>query len=110
MDNAAQALPESFLTLGEEKYKLVPSFSVFVRFEKASGKNGLDPLMWVSPSATDLVTLVWAAIGGEKSGKTIDQVADLMTGAHLEDVRMLVREMFKKTELPESIKNDVAAE
>jgi hypothetical protein len=110
MDNAQHALPETFLVLGEDKFKLVPSFSLFVRFEKASGKNGLDPMLWVNASATDLVTLVWAAIGGEKSGKSIDDVADLMTGQHLGDVQQLVRDMFKKAELPEKIKNDVAAE
>ena len=110
MDNAIIAHPEIFITLGEEKMKLVPSFSVFVRFEKATGKNALDPMMWVQPSATDLVTLVWAAIGGEKSGKSISEVADLLTGQHLREVEELIKGMFKRTELPESLKNESAAE
>jgi hypothetical protein len=109
MDNADQALPELFVTLGNEQFKLIPSFATFVRFEKASGKSGLDGMTWVNPTALDLVTLLWASLGGEKSGKTIDEVAELMTGKHLEDVRKLVTEMFKKAELPESAKNDVAA-
>ena len=62
----------------------------------------------MNPSAIDLVTLLWAALGGEKCGKTVDEVADLMTGKHIEDVRKLVSEMFKKAELPDAVKNDDA--
>jgi hypothetical protein len=109
MDNANQALPEMFVTLGNEKFSLIPNFATFVRFEKATGKNGLDGMTWVNPSAQDLVTLLWASIGGEKSGKSIDDVAELMSGKHLEDVKRLVTEMFKKAELPEAVKNGDAA-
>jgi hypothetical protein len=108
MDNAELALPELFVTLGGERFALIPSFGTFVRFEKATGKSGLDPLVWMNASASDYVTLLWASIGGEKSGKTVDDVADLMTGKHLEDVRKLVSEMFKKAELPDAVKNDDA--
>jgi hypothetical protein len=110
MDNAQHALPEAFISLGEDRFKVVPSFAVFCRFEEKTGKNGLDPVLWIQPSATDLVTLVWAAIGGKSSGKTVEQVAELMTGQHLEDVKVLVSSMFKKAELPEKLKNEDAAE
>jgi len=108
MENANQAFPEMFVTLGSEKYRLIPSFATFVRFERATGKSGLDGMTWLNPTAIDLVTLLWASIGGEKSGKTIDEVAEMMSGNHLEDVKKLVQEMFKKAELPETVKNDAA--
>ncbi len=109
MDNASIALPETFVSLGKDKFNLVPSFATFCRFEKVSGKNGLDPVTWLQPSATDLVMLLWAGIGGEKSGKTVDEVAELMSARHLEDVKRLVQDMFKKSELPETLKNESAA-
>jgi hypothetical protein len=108
MENANQALPEMFVVLGEQQFKLIPSFATFVRFERATGKSGLDALTWVNPTALDIVTLLWASIGGEKSGKTVDEVADLMSGKHLEDVKKLMQELFKKAELPETVKNDAA--
>lgn len=108
MDNANLALPELFVTLGTEQIKLIPNFATFVRFEQQTGKNGLDPLTWVNATALDLVTLLWASIGGKKSGKTVEDVAELMSGKHLEDVKRLVQEMFKKAELPEAVKNDAA--
>lgn len=110
MDNAEQAVPELFVELGSERFNLVANFATFVRFDKATGKNSLDVLTWVNPTALDLVTLVWAAIGGEKSGKTVEQVADLLEGKHVEEVRKLIRGMFKKAELPaDSAKSDAAA-
>lgn len=108
MEHAEHAIPEMFVSLGDERIKLIPNFSTFCRFEKATGKNGLDPMVWLQPSATDLVTLLWAAMGGEKSGRTIDDVADKMTGKHLEDVKLLIQGMFKKADLPESVKNEDA--
>jgi hypothetical protein len=66
-------------------------------------------LNWVSPSATDIITLIWAALGGEKLGKSIDEVGDATNSSHLEDVRALVGAMFKRAELPEEQKKTDAA-
>jgi hypothetical protein len=109
MEHADKALPEVFIELFGERRNLSPSFGTFVRFEKATGKNALDQMVWLSPSAIDICTLVWAALGGEKSGKTVDEVADAMTPRHLEDVKSLVRAMFEKAEVPEELKKSDAA-
>jgi hypothetical protein len=108
MDFADKALPEVYIDLFGEKVNLLPTFGTLCRFEKATGKNPLDMLTWVSPTPIDLVTLVWAALGGEKSGKTFDDVAEAMTGKHVEDVKHLVRVMFQKAEVPEDPKGDAA--
>lgn len=109
MEQAQQALPEVHVELFGSRHNLIPSFGTLCRFEKATGKNPLDLMTWANPTPTDLATLVWAALGGEKFGKSVDEVAEEMTGQHIATVKNLVETIFKKAELPEEVKNDEAA-
>lgn len=109
MKHAEQAMPEVYVELFGERHKLIPSFGTLCRFEKATGKNPLDLMTWANPTPTDLATLVWCALGGETFGKSVDEVAEDMTGQHIVDVKNLVQTIFKKAELPEEVKNDDAA-
>lgn len=108
MEHAEHALPEFYISLDGKRLGLSPNFSTFVRFEKATGKNGLDPVLWLNPSATDMVTFIWAAVGGEKSGLSIDEVADKASPKHLKEVTKLIEAMFSKADLPEAVKNEDA--
>jgi|688.fasta_scaffold39623_9 hypothetical protein len=109
MEHADKALPEVFITVFGERHRLIASFGTFARYEKATGKNALDGLNWTSPSATDLVTLIWAALGGERFGRTTDEVADELNMTHLEDVKRLIQTMFRQSELPAGQKKADAA-
>lgn len=104
MDNGDKALPELYIELGGQRHKLVANFGTFRRFEERSGKNAMDTTLWEKPSATDVITLIWAALGGESSGKTVEQVGDLLEMYHLHDVGHLMRRLFGQASLSEDQK------
>lgn len=109
MDQADKALPEVFIEIFGEKKNLIPSFGTFARYEKVTGKNAMDPMSWIQPSATDICYLIWSALGGEKCGYSVEEVSDQLQPKHLEDVKKLVQSMFKRGELTEDQKKDEPA-
>ena len=109
MEHAEQALPEVFIEIFGGRHNLIPTFGTLCRFKKATGKNPLDMMTWANPEPEDFVALIWSALGGEKFGKTLDEVAEAMTGKHVADVKTLIDAIFKKAELPEEVKKSDAA-
>lgn len=109
MENADKALPGIFINVFGAPHKLAPTFGTFCRFEKATGKNAMSMATWATASATDMVTLIWAALGGEGLGKSVNDVAEEVSGQHLEQVRDFIQAFFKQSEVPEAVKKDAAA-
>lgn len=109
MDNADKAIPEITIDIFGGPHKLSPTFGTFCRYEKVTGKNGLLQSTWLAASATDMATFVWAALGGDKLGKTIDEVADGLSPLHLKKVGEVLKLMFDRAEVPEAAKKDDAA-
>jgi hypothetical protein len=109
MDNADKAIPEITLQVFGAPHKLSPTFGTFCRFEKATGKNAMAQSTWLMASALDMVTFIWAALGGEKLGKSIDDVAEEVDGKDLSTVQELLAVMFKRAQVPEAAKKDEAA-
>ena len=85
MEAAEKVVPEFYIPLFGERRKLSVKFGTLIRFEAKTGRSALNGRVWANPSMTDIVTLFWAALGGEAFGKTVEQVADEMS--NLEDPR-----------------------
>jgi len=75
MDNAEKANPTGKLELFGEIYDFRPTFGTLNRYQQITGKDGFDMLRG-NFTAGDIVALVYAAIGGKDTGKTIDEVGD----------------------------------
>src|SRR4051794_10987904 len=109
MENADKAIPELAIDIFGAKHKLAPTFGTFCRFEKATGKNAMAATTWVTASATDMVTFIWAALGGDKLGKSVEEVAEEVSGEELSKIQELLALMFKRAEVPEAAKKGDAA-
>lgn len=120
MEHADKAHPGVFTTVFGERHELISNFSTLVIFEAATKKCALDPRTWVNPSATDVVTLIWAALGGESFRRrndkgqaiipvTMEDVAGEIRMAHMGDLKELISVMFKQAAVPEEEKKAAAA-
>jgi hypothetical protein len=92
------------VTLNGKVYKVVPNFRMFCLFEKKTGKNPFATAHWLPPSPSNIVALVWAGIGGDESGMTIDDVEKSLT---LKDSKMMndvIMTLFRTTVVPDKLK------
>ena len=60
--NVDKVDPSVEIELGGKTYKLVFDFEAFIRIEAKTGKNMLSGEMFQNINATNLVTLLWAAL------------------------------------------------
>lgn len=82
MEGASDLLAHVEVELFGETRRLEPTFETILAFEEASGSSIIAPSNWYPmPKLTVVATLLWAALGGRKSGKT---VADLYTQVNAE--------------------------
>lgn len=113
MRHEDKAIPEVEVTIAGEKRRLVCSFGAFIRFQRATGKDGMRLPFWNEATSLDLVTLVWAAMGGDACGLTVDQVADGLSAKNYAEIMEMIRVLFgasvptdeqKKSDSPAELK------
>lgn len=109
MEHSEKALPGTFVEVFGERKQIKPNMRTFCRFQQKTGRNPFDLMMWVTPSPVDVVTLIWAALGGEDLGKTVDEVADALDFDNMHGLNEFLGKFFKKGEAPEAPKGDAAA-
>ena len=101
MQNAEKAIPELYVTLKGERKSIVCGLGTLARFQMRTGKNSFDLSIWADPNPVDVVTIVWAALGGEKTGKTPDEIGDEMDMSQLHEVGKLIGELIRRMSAPE---------
>jgi hypothetical protein len=104
--NADKVIPGVEIEIFGETRTLVTTFRTLILFERKTGKNGMRRFDW---NVEDLCVLVWAALGGDKSGRTVDEVVDELSGRHAGEIRRLIAGLFEQAELSDQQKNDDAA-
>jgi hypothetical protein len=111
MEHADKVSPDGiFVEVFGERKELKPNMGTFLRFQQKSGLNPFDVRIWARPSPLDIVTLIWAGIGGEACGRTVEEVADGLSFESIEGFNETLNKFFKKGEVPEPPKSDAAAE
>jgi hypothetical protein len=111
MEHAELAAPGGIqFTIFGESRTLRPNMRTFLRFQQKTGKNPFDHFLWDPTPPEFVVALVWAAIGGDESGYTFEQVADELEFDTLKAVNDFILRFFLKGKVPEPPKNASAAE
>lgn len=98
MDNAEKVSEEVHIQLGDELVCLRANFGTLLRYKKKTGRN---PLAGVPIDPEDLTAFVWAAIGGDACGKTVEQVAELLSLKSLAEIGRAVKQAIRNGEPPE---------
>jgi len=71
-------------------------FAAFMAFEKETGKNILQENVWGNITATDLVTLLWAALKHEDKDLTLEQVGSMIHLGNIKEITQKLQEAFEK--------------
>jgi len=69
-------------------------FAALMAFEKETGKNVLSDNVWQDMSATDLVTLLWAALKHEDKELTLEQVGSMIHFDNVAEISQKLQEAF----------------
>lgn len=108
MEGANEIRPAVELTVFGEKRRLEPTFETIINFEEAAGAAILNPNNWnPEPKISLLTTVLWAACGGKKTGKTVADFYPEMNKTAVVAVMsllILINEQFQA-----AAKNDDAA-
>lgn len=106
MEQAEKVSEEVHIQLGSELVCLRATFGTLIRYKKKTGRN---PLAGVPIDPEDLSAFVWAAIGGDECGKTVEEVAELLSVKTLADIGRAVRQAIRNGEPPEEPGKNAAA-
>lgn len=93
--SAKKASPDVEIELGGVRRKIVFNMWAFCQLETATGKNALSGEIWEQPSATDIVTLLWAALQQEEPSLTIEEVGRMMPFSKLSAVSDALKSAFE---------------
>jgi hypothetical protein len=100
MSDVKKAIPGVEITLGGEKYKLIFTMRSFMLVEKETGLNALDGNMFSPPSATNLITLLWAGLQHKQAGGapdlTIDEVGEMLSLSEMGEVAESIQKAFEE--------------
>ncbi len=96
-------VPEVPVKLGNKQYNIKCSFGVFRRFQKLIGpdKDVLNLDIYKDMSVDDYVKFFAACIYADKNDPPenhLDEVADDMGHIHIEQLALVVRELFGRSE------------
>jgi hypothetical protein len=94
MENADKALPSVKVTLGGKDYEMTPTFGTLCRFKKQTGRNPLDPQMWLIPEPDDIVGLLWAALVKNQPSLTTEEVAEMLAPTEMVRLKPLFQSFF----------------
>lgn len=98
------------IELGGKIRHLVFDMWAFYLLERETGKNALNGELFTQPSATELVTLVWAAVQGSEK-LSMEQVGRMMPFSKLPDITKAIQIAFSHAAAPEdSLKKSPDAE
>lgn len=102
MEGASDLLARVEVELFGEKRVMEPSFETILAFEEISGSSILNPANWhPMPKLTVVAALLWAAIGGRKSGKSVAELyaqVNAQTTAAAVALAVLVNQQYQGAE------------
>ncbi len=102
MEGASEIAAHVEVELFGETRRLEPTFETILAFEEVSGSSIIAPSNWYPmPKLTIVATLLWAAIGGRKSGKSIAELyaqVNAGTTAAAVSLALLVNEQYRGAE------------
>lgn len=110
MKDLKKAVPEVSLTLAKKGVVAIKcSFEALARYEL---QTDIDPLTiaWLAASPKQLLTFLWCALGGEKSGIKLEEMSDELGTITLADVREVILSTLKSAELTEEQKKILRGE
>lgn len=103
MENAEKALPGITIDLGGEKKTLVLKFKAFCLLQKHTGKNPFKKEYWDNLGPIEIVELVWACLGGDSSGMTIDEITDKMSLDSIKDAMKTIGTLSQQATVPDEL-------
>lgn len=99
MTTVDKVAPEVEIELGGKKRKLIFDFWSFCLLEKATGRNSLSGEMFTKPSATEIVTLVWAALQSTEK-LSIEEVGKMLSFKNMPMVTEAIQKAFDMSSIP----------
>lgn len=99
MNNIEKVSPGVEIQLGGKTRKLIFNMWAFYLLEKATGKNALAGEVFMNPTATDLLTLVWAALQHEEK-VTIEEVGGMFSLQDIPEISRAIQKAFAQASPP----------